>query len=51
VEKTVTAREESRIIMAARAGHHPVREQTPLAQVKYDLPRRNFAKAGSLDGN
>jgi len=42
VRKPVTARDESRIIVAARAGHHPVREQTPLARVKYDFPWRNF---------
>ena len=42
VEKAVTAGDESRIIVAARAGHHPVREQASLARVKYNFPWRNF---------
>jgi len=42
VGKPVTARDKSRVIVAACAGHHTVREQTPLARVKYDFPWRNF---------
>jgi hypothetical protein len=51
VGKPIAARDELRIILGARAGHHPVRKQTPLARVQYDLPLRNFRQAGALDRN
>jgi hypothetical protein len=38
VGKPVAARDESRIIVAVCTGYHTVREQTPFARVKHDLP-------------
>ena len=49
--KAVAPRNKSRIIVAACTGHHTVREQTPVAGVKNDVPRRNFGEIGALDGN
>jgi hypothetical protein len=51
VGKPVATRNESRIVVAARAGHHTVREQTVVTRVKHDLAYGNFADIGALDRN
>lgn len=51
VGKPVAARNEPRIVVAARAGHHTVREQTAVTRVKHDFPWQNFGKIGALDRN
>jgi hypothetical protein len=51
VGKPVAARNEPRIVVAARAGHHTVREQTIVTRVKHDLAYGNFAEMGAPDRN
>jgi hypothetical protein len=38
VAKPVAAQDQEGMLRAARASHYPVREQTPLSQVKCDFP-------------